>query len=55
MSIAVIPTGTGVMFFTEQPEVEIISRLLAIQSSAMIDPDGEISTREIDVVYARQR
>lgn len=40
-----------VMFFTlEQPEVEIISRLLAIQSSAMIDPDKEISTREIEML-----
>lgn len=40
-----------VMFFTlEQPEVEIISRLLAIQSSAMADPDKEISTREVEML-----
>lgn len=40
-----------VMFFSlEQPEVEIVSRLLAIQSASMDDPDLAISTKEIEML-----
>lgn len=40
-----------IMFFSlEQPEVEIVSRLLAIQSASMDDPEKSISTREIEAL-----
>lgn len=40
-----------VMFFSlEQPEVEIVSRLLAIQSASMGDPDRKVSTKEIEML-----
>ena len=40
-----------VMFFSlEQPDVEIVSRLLAIQSAAMADPDKAISTKEVEML-----
>lgn len=40
-----------IMFFTlEQPDVEIASRLLAIRSASLEDPDRKVSTREVEAI-----
>lgn len=42
--------GHIMLFTLEQPEVEIVSRLLAIQSAAMEEPDKAISTAEVEML-----